>query len=217
MARKQEQIAADHDGADQFADEAEHGDPREQARAAQIQHRRHGDEHERDDGRRDGSALDAEQLREKRRDPGRDSGHGAAQGPGVNPARHPRPAFADEAPRPGIQAAGNRKLRNDLAEHQAHHELSQADENIGPPHRRAAGGEGGREQRVHADHRRQVREAQGEVLPLRHGAIEMRHIAQGTQLVGVSHRPAFRMPDIVGSPSQRLQNFVSKAMPMVRG
>ena len=133
----------------------------------------------------DGSAVDAEQLREKRRHAGRDAGHGAAQGPAIHPAGHPCPALAHQAARPGIQAAGDRKLGNDLAEDQAHHELAEADQDVGPPHRRSAGDERAREYGVHADHRRQIGKPQGEVLPLRHGPVEMRYIAQRLQLFGV--------------------------------
>ena len=185
MPRKQQQIAADHDGAHQFTDEAEHRHPRQQASPAQVEHGGHGDEHERNDGGRDGGAVDAEQLRKKRRHAGGHAGHGAAQGPGVHPAGHPCPALANEASRPGIQAARDRKLRDDLAEYQAHHELAQADQDVGPPHRRAAGDESAGEDGVHADHRREVGKSQGEVFPLRHGPIEVRHIPQCFQLLGV--------------------------------
>src|SRR5271170_4220026 len=50
-------------------------------------------------------------------------------------------------------SGGNRELRHDLAEYETHHQLSNAHENVGPPHRRAAGGERSGEQRVHANHR----------------------------------------------------------------
>ncbi len=92
VPRKQQQITADHDGAHQFADEAEHRHARQQARAAQIQQRGHGDEHQGDERGRDGRAVDAEQLREKRRDAGRHPRHGAAQAPRHTPIRPSRPS-----------------------------------------------------------------------------------------------------------------------------
>ena len=124
VAREQEQISADHDGADQLAHESEHGDARQKACAAQVEQSGHREQDERDEGGRERRARDAEQLREKRRDPGRDAGHRAAQGPCVDPACHPGPALAHEAPRPGIQAPGDGKLRDDFPEDEAHHELT---------------------------------------------------------------------------------------------
>src|ERR1700692_4162614 len=100
--------------------------------------------------------------------PGPHPRHRPAQRPAIHPPGHPCPALTDETARPGIDSSGNRKLRDDFAEHEAYHELSQSDADIGPPHRRAADHIGGRKQRVDADHRRQIREDQGENLPLSH-------------------------------------------------
>ena len=111
MPREQQQIDTDDDGADQFADEAEHRDPRQQARAAQVEHRGDADENEGDRGRGNRRALEPEQLREKRRDAGGDARHRAAQRPAVHPSGHPGPAPA----RPGAAPRDTGRRRSETA------------------------------------------------------------------------------------------------------
>ncbi|MOA57124.1 hypothetical protein D3C78_1812440 [compost metagenome] len=63
--------------------------------------------------------------------------------------------------------------------------MSGADQQVGPEHRRAAGGQAQAEQGIDANHRRQIGEAQGKVLPQAHAAIEIRAVAEGAQLFRV--------------------------------
>ncbi len=139
-----------------------------------------------DDGGRERGGVHAEQLREKGSGACGHAGHGAAQGqaythPAIQAHRLPTSRRAH-----GYSPPGNRELRHDFAEDQAHHELTQAHQDVGPPHQRPAGDECAGEYGVHAHHRRQIGEPQRKVLPLRHGSVEVRHIAQRLQLFCVS-------------------------------
>ncbi|MNO99625.1 hypothetical protein D3C76_913990 [compost metagenome] len=185
MALEDQQVATHQQRATQLADEAEHGDTGEQLGAAEVEHGGNGDQAE---GDGDGSVamhLEAEHGGHVRAGADGDTGDGCAECPGIHPAHHPCPAFAHQATRPRVDATGNRELRYHFAEHQAHQHLAETDQQVGPEHRRTARGQAQAEQGVDADDRRQVGEAEGEVLPQAHAAFEVGAVAECFQLLGV--------------------------------
>ena len=91
----------------------------------------------------------------------------------VDPAGHPGVAAAPQPAGPRIHAAGDRELRDDLAEDQRDQQLAEADDEEAPDHRRTAGGQRVGEQRVDADDGREVGEAEGEVGPRAHLPLEL--------------------------------------------
>ena len=115
----------------------------------------------------------------------RDPGNGRTQGPGINPADHPRPTLAHQTTGPRVDTAGNRELRDHFTKNQTHQQLPGSDQQIGPEHRRAAGGQTQAEQGVDADDGRQVGKAQGKVFPQAHASIEIRAVAEGAKLFGI--------------------------------
>src|SRR5882757_3582576 len=132
--------------------------------------------------------MDAEKLSYVR---GSSHGHrrnGGTQGPQVDPPRHPGPTLSHQPPGPGVKTAGNGKLGDNLSEHQGYQQLPQPNKQIAPEHRWTASGDRKGENRVDANHRRQVGEAKREVRPQAHGAIELGVIAEGFELSRVSFR-----------------------------
>ena len=182
MTGHDQQVAPHHDRAQQFANEPKHGDPSQQLRAADVQGRRPDDHRNRDRNFPSLTYRDAEQLRDIRSASHRYCGNRGEQSPQVNPPRHPRPPLPHQPPRPGIETARNRELRDNLAEHQRHQQLSQPDKQIAPEHRGPARGQGKRKHRVHADHRRKVGEPEREVRPQTHRAIELRVVPERLKL-----------------------------------
>ncbi|MNF76079.1 hypothetical protein D3C84_581780 [compost metagenome] len=185
MTFEQQQVTAHQDGAHQLAEEAEHGHPGEQLGAHQVECRGQQDQAEGDVDVGIGVRLEAEHGGEVGTRAHGDAGDGGAERPGVDPAHHPRPALADQATGPGIDAAGDGELRNHFTEHQAHQQLAEADQQVGPEHRRAACRKAEAEQGVDAHHGRQVGEAEGEVFPQAHAAFEVGAVAERLELLGV--------------------------------
>ncbi|MNL01125.1 hypothetical protein D3C87_1215840 [compost metagenome] len=178
MTLENQQVNADDHRAHQFAEEAEHGDPRQYLGAAEVDQ---GGEQRQEQGDDDVGVVarfKAHHGGEVRTGTHGNRSDGHAQGDGVDPADHPRPAFAHQAASPRVYATGNRELRNHFAEDQAHQQLAATDQQIGPEHWWPACGQAQAEQGIHPDHRGQVGEAQGEVFPQAHAAIEVGGVTQ---------------------------------------
>jgi hypothetical protein len=104
----------------------------------------------------------------------------------ISAARNgPGPLLADEPPRPGIESAGDGKFRNHFTKDEANQKLSGTREKIGPKHRWTADGESEVEHGIHADDRREVCEAEGEIFPRIHLAIESSRVAECCEPRGV--------------------------------
>jgi len=72
------------------------------------------------------------------------------------------------------------------AEHERDEQLPGADDDDPPDRGRAADGECQREERVDADERRQVGEAEGEVRPEAHGTVELVLVAEDLEVLAVA-------------------------------
>src|SRR5262249_31193616 len=137
----------------QFGKEAKQDHSRQPFGAAQIQNGGQDEQGKRDRGRRHAAVRRrrAEQVRNKWRRPNRNRGDRHAERPQVSPSGQPAPAFANQSLGPRQNSAGDRILRDDLAEYQANQRLTDADDKIAPEKRRTAGGEQKRKQRVTPD------------------------------------------------------------------
>jgi len=186
MTFENQQVDADDHRADQFAEEAEHGDPRQHLGAAQIDQRGEQCQHQRDDDIGVVARLKPEHRRQIRAGTDSHCRNGHAQGDGVDPADHPCPFLANQTPCPWIDAAGNRELRHHFAEDQAHQQLAATDQQVSPEHRWSASGEAQAEQGINPYDRRQISEAQREVFPQAHAAVEVGGVAQFAQLFGIA-------------------------------
>src|SRR6476620_3738644 len=183
--RRGQQICSHGDGAEQFADEAKRGDPGQEFGSAEVQ-RCGGDDQTNCDRDQSGRAgFDAKNVSKKRSAShcyARDRG---TQCPEIDPSRHPCPTLSHQPASPGIEAARNRELRDNLAEYHCDKQLSHSDEQIVPEHGRPARGDGECKQGVHPDDGREVSEPEREVRPQAHGTIKVRYIAEGLELSSV--------------------------------
>ena len=136
-----QQVNTDDHRADQFAEEAEHGDARQYFGAAEVDQRGEQRQHQGDDDVGVVARLKSQHGCQVRASTDRNGSNGDAQRDGVDPADHPRPFLADQSARPWVNAARNRELRNHFAEDQAHQQLAATNQQIGPEHRRATSGE----------------------------------------------------------------------------
>src|SRR6202521_3718850 len=186
MTRRHEQVASHHDRAQQFANESEHGDPSQKLCPANVQSGSQGDHHHRDHDFSHLPYLDAEKLCQIRSSSHRHRRNRGTQRPQIDPSRHPCPPLSHQPSRPGIESSCNGELRNNFSKHQGDQQLSQPNKQIAPEHRWTARDNRKRENRVHADHRRQVGEAQSKVRPQAHRPIKLGVIAQRFKLSGIS-------------------------------
>ncbi|MNP09501.1 hypothetical protein D3C76_1016120 [compost metagenome] len=186
MAFEDQQVDTDDHRTHQFAEEAEHGNARQHLGAAEVDQ---GGEQRQYQGNDDVGVVarfKTEHGGQVRAGADGYGGNRDAQGDGVDPADHPRPALAHQATRPRVYATGNRELRNHFTKDQAHQQLAAPDQQVGPEHRRPAGGEAQAEEGIDPYDWREIGEAQGEVFPQAHAAIEVGRVAQFSQLLGVA-------------------------------
>jgi hypothetical protein len=150
-------------------------------------------EAERHQGGDAGCRVESQELGQERAGADRHRRDRREQRPAIDPAGHPGPALADEPAAPRIDPAGDRELRHDLAEHKADQHLAGAGHQVGPQERRTGRLQRDLEHRIDADHRREIGESQGEILPERHRAVEFRGIAERAKLliVGAFRRARF--------------------------
>ena len=182
MALGEEQPDTDHQGADQLGAEAENGEVAQHLGAGEVDDGGQGQHDERAQDRGMRRRLEAEDVCHVRaRAVGRVRQQ-RQQREHVDPAGHPCPFASPQPSRPGIDTPGHRELRHHFAEDQRDQHLSDAGDQQAPDHRWAGGGQREREHRVDADHRRQVGEAQREVRPRAHVALEVRLEPQRLEL-----------------------------------
>ena len=210
MAFGEQQPAADGECAEQLGGEPDDGCGRKYLGAEHVQGQGDTQHDLGADDRRGGACLEPEKRGEVGAgsvDHSRDRGQQRDQ---VDPAGQPGPASAPEATRPRVDAAGDGVLRDDLAEDQRDEELAYADDDQPPDHRRAAGNDGETEQRVRRDHGGEVGEAEREVGPHAHLALELRGVAEGLEsrclvVREIRLRHALPLPVVIqAQPSQHI-------------
>ena len=185
LALEDQQVEADRDHADELGREADPRHGRQRLGAGEVQRQRH-DQQQHGESERDLLGhREAEQAGEEPAAVRRDGGDRHDHRPDVDPRRHPRVPPAPQPPGPRVDAAVDRILRHHLAEDQRDRELPRADDEDPPDRGRPSGRQRGREQRVHAHQRRQVGEAQGEVRPEGHGAVERVLVAEDGEVLAV--------------------------------
>ena len=182
LAAEEEQEQAQGDDADQLGGQPDAGDAGEHAGAAVVDDE--GDDQQAERGQQDDArgGLDAEEGGDEPAAELRDGRDGHDDRPDVDPRDDPGVAPVPQPPGPRVDAAGQRVLGDDLAEDQRDQQLADTDDHDPPdrgrpPDRQAVG-----EQRVHADQRREVREAQGHVGPQAHAAVELAGVPEGGEL-----------------------------------
>jgi hypothetical protein len=184
LARRDEQPRTDEHGRDDLDHEASERDVREQLRAAEVHERREQDQQQREQYVHRRIHLDAEERPEERTRTVRDRGDRRVDRDHVDPAGDPSPLRAPQAPVPGVDAARDRVLRDDLTEHARDEQLPEARDDEHPEGRRAGNREGCGEGRVDADDRREVGEAEREVPPEPHVALELAIDFQPARFLG---------------------------------
>jgi hypothetical protein len=148
-----QQVDADDERADELAGETDDGRRRQRLGADVVDEDGDDDEH---GGAQHGGVhggFEAEEDGDVGAGAVRDGGDGHQQRPHVHPAGHPRPALAPQPPGPGVDAAGDRVLGDDLAEDQRDEELAAAGQHERPDHRRSAVDDRDAEEGVGAHHR----------------------------------------------------------------
>ncbi len=165
MALVREEDDPEHDRPQHLGREAEDGYAGEVPDSREVDQRRERDDRDRDQLRLVLGRREAEQGADVR---GRSERHGGdrhEQRPGVEPAREPAEPLPDELLRPLVDPTGDRILRHDFRERENDEHLARNDQRNRPDHRGACGREPEGEERVHADDRREVGEAEREVAP----------------------------------------------------
>ncbi len=151
FAMRDEQPPAHDEASEELRAEAEEGRVGQRLRADEVDEGRDG---QHDESEHDGRPRCRCHV-EKRGDVGTravgDGRDGDQQRPQVDPAGHPRVLEPPQAASPWVDPAGHGELRDDLAEGERHHQLTQADDEQRPDHRRTGRGERVREHRVDAD------------------------------------------------------------------
>src|ERR1700751_5725469 len=94
-ARGGQQIGADNDGTEQFADKTEHGDASKKFGAADVERGRDDDESNCNDDKFYLTRIDPQKLGKEGSTTYCNACDGGAQGPEIDPTRSPGPALAD--------------------------------------------------------------------------------------------------------------------------
>ena len=185
LAFEDEQEQPEPDDADEFGEEPDACDAGQPLRAREVDGQRQHEQRQSKDEGGVAAEFEPKETCEESRPELRHRGDRDDERADVDPRGHPCVPLAPQTPGPRVDPAGDGELGDDLAEDESHEQLPAGDDDDPPDRWRPAGRQRHCQQRVDADERREVREAEGEVRPGTHRPLERVAIAENGQMVGI--------------------------------